>query len=190
MKRLDKPVAEYPFFVRVLFWKQRRTYGRILDPGRLWGRSPRVFYGVALLFGALDRRSSPLTATLRSLVMVRVSQINLCAFCVDINAATLAERGVATQKVEAIAAWRASPLFDPEEKLALEYAEAVTLNRVDDSLRERVLQHFKVDATIELTGLVAFQNLSSKFNAALGVPAQGFCRSGRAAEPEPVSSHP
>ena len=37
-------------------------------------------------------------------------------------------------------------------------------------------RHFDDDAVVELTGLVAFQNLSSKFNSALGVPAQGFCR--------------
>jgi len=190
MERLEKPVAEYPWFVRLLFWKQRRTYGRILDPGRLWGRSPRVFAGVALLYGALDRRSSPLTPALRSLVTVRVSQINLCAFCVDINAATLGKRGVAMEKVEAIAAWRASRLFDANERLALEYAEAVTLNRVDDALRARVVQHFRADATIELTGLIAFQNLSSKFNAALGVPAQGFCRLGQAVGPGPASLRP
>lgn len=37
-------------------------------------------------------------------------------------------------------------------------------------------QHYDDDALVELTGLVAFQNLSSKFNAALDVPAQGFCQ--------------
>jgi AhpD family alkylhydroperoxidase len=173
---LDKPLGKYPWFVRLLFWKQKRTYGRVLDPGRLWGRSPGLFAGVALLYGALDRRSSPLKPSLRSLVSVRVSQLNSCAFCVDINTATLSRRGVALAKVDAIASWRTSPLFDQEEKLALEYAEAVTMNAVDEGLRGRVLSYFKVDATIELTGLIAFQNLSSKFNAALAVPAQGFCR--------------
>jgi len=41
---------------------------------------------------------------------------------------------------------------------------------------ERLKQHFDDDAVIELTALIAFQNMSSKFNSALGVPAQGFCR--------------
>ena len=171
-----KPLSDYPWFIRLFFWKQRRTYGRILDPGLLWGRSPLVFASVALLYGALDRRSSPLAPGLRSLVTVRVSQINHCAFCVDINSATLAKRGVAMEKIDALADWRSSLLFDGEERLALEYAEAMTLNRVDDDLRLRVRQHWNDDAIVELTGLVAFQNLSSKFNAALDVPAQGFCK--------------
>ena len=113
-----KPVASYPWFIRLFFWKQRRTYGRILDPSLLWGRSPWVFASLALLYGAIDRRSSPLSPALRSLVTVRVSQINHCAFCVDINSATLAKRGVAMDKIEALTNWRDSPLFSAEERLA------------------------------------------------------------------------
>jgi AhpD family alkylhydroperoxidase len=171
-----KPIGRYPWFIRLFFCKQRRTYGRVLDPGLLWGRSPWVFASVALLFGALDRRSSPLAPALRSLVTVRVSQINHCAFCVDVNSATLLKRGVAMEKIDALAQWQGSVLFDAEERLALEYAEAMTLNRVNDELRARLKAHWSDDALVELTGLIAFQNLSSKFNAALDVPAQGFCR--------------
>lgn len=135
-----------------------------------------VFASVALLYGALDRRSSPIAPALRSLITVRVSQINHCAFCVDINSATLANRGVPMEKIEALSDWRCSVLFDGEELLALEYAEAITLDCVDDDLRRRISQHWNDDSVVELTGLIAFQNLSYKFNAALDVPAQGFCR--------------
>jgi AhpD family alkylhydroperoxidase len=172
----SKPIGQYPWFIRLFFWKQRRTYGRVLDPGLLWGRSPWVFASVALLYGALDRRSSPIAPALRSLVTVRVSQINHCAFCVDINSATLAKRGVSVEKIDALAQWQGSALFDSAERLALEYAEAITVNGVDDDLRARLKAHWSDDALVELTGLIAFQNLSSKFNAALDVPAQGFCR--------------
>lgn len=173
-----KPLSRYPWFIRLFFWKQKRTYGRVLDPGLLWGRSPWLFATVALLYGALDRRSSPLSPALRSLVTVRVSQINHCAFCIDINSATLAKRGVAMEKIEALGAWRGSALFSLEERLALEYAEAMTITGagVIDELRRRLRQHWTDDAVVELTGLIAFQNLSSKFNAALDVPSQGFCR--------------
>ena len=173
-----KPLSEYPWFVRLFFWKQKRTYGRVLDPGLQWGRSPSVFVAVALLYGALDRRSSPIPPALRSLVTVRVSQINHCAFCIDINTAVLAKRGVSMEKIAALGAWRGSPLFSEEECLALEYAEAMTITErgVDDALRNRLQQHWSDDAVVELTGLIAFQNLSSKFNAALDIPAQGFCK--------------
>ena len=173
-----KPLSEYPWPIRLFFWKQRNTYGRVLDPGLFWGRSPWVFSAVALLYGALDRRSSPIAPTLRSLVTVRVSQINHCAFCVDINSATLAKRGVSMDKIAALDAWRDSPMFQPEERLALEYAEAMTVSGqgVDDHLRSRLKLQWDDNAIVELTGLIAFQNLSSKFNAALDVPPQGFCQ--------------
>lgn len=173
-----KPLSQYPWFIRLFFWKQKQTYGRVLDPGLLWGRSPWVFAAVALLYGALDRRSSPLSPALRSLVTVRVSQINHCAFCVDINSATLAKRGVAIDKINALGEWRESLLFTADEKLALEYAEAMTITEpgVSDGLRARLKRNWSDEVIIELTGLIAFQNLSSKFNAALDVPPQGFCR--------------
>jgi AhpD family alkylhydroperoxidase len=174
-----KPLSDYPWLARLLFWKQRRTYGEVLAPGLLWGRSPWLFATVALMLGALERKRSPLPPELRALVMVRVSQINHCAFCVDINSATLLKHGASMDKVGALRNWQSSNLFRPQERLALEYAEAITLNRVDDDLRSRVRECWNDDAVVELTGLIAFQNLSSKFNAALDVPAQGFCEIGR-----------
>ncbi|MDA8378322.1 MAG: carboxymuconolactone decarboxylase family protein [Planctomycetia bacterium] len=174
-----KPLSHYPWFIRLFFWKQKHKYGKILEPGLIWGRSPKVFATMALLYGALDRRSSPLSPALRSLVTVRISQINHCAFCVDINSATLLKRGVSLEKVAALSDWHQadqSELFSAEERLALEYAEAMTLNKVDDNLRRRLKECCPDNVIVELTGLIAFQNLSSKFNAALDLPAQGFCR--------------
>lgn len=172
-----KPVSSYPWWVRLFFWKQKMTYGKILDPGLLWARSPKVFAAVALLYGALNRSSSPLSPALRSLVTVRISQINHCSFCVDINSATLEKRGVAPEKIDQLGQWRESILFSDDERLALTYAEAVTLPSpgVSDELRAKLKERWDEDTIVELTGLIAFQNLSSKFNSALDVPSQGFC---------------
>jgi len=177
MRVAAKKPGRYPWFVRLFFWNQRRKYGRVLEPALLWGRSPWVFAAMALLYGALDRKGSPLSPGLRALITVRVSQINHCAFCVDINAATLLKRGIAEDKLAALAEWRTSPHFDAAERAALAYAEAVTRSdlAVEDAAFDGLRRHFDEDALVELTGLIAFQNLSSKFNAALDVPAQGFC---------------
>lgn len=167
----------FPWYVRLFFWNQRRRYGAVLEPARLWGRTPKVFMAVALLYGALDRRSSPIEPALRALVTVRVSQINWCAFCVDINSATVLKRGVDQAKLSALSDFETSPLFSEREKAALAYAEAMTYSdrHPTDTHFTRLRRHFDDDGIIELTGLIAFQNLSSKFNAALGVEAQGFC---------------
>ena len=82
------------------------------------------------------------------------------------------------EKVGALEGWRTSGLYSPAERAALDYAEAMTITGqgVTDDLMAELRRHFEDDAVIELTGLVAFQNLSSKFNSALDVPPQGFCR--------------
>jgi len=178
MRIAPRPLSKYPWYLRPFFWNQRRKYGAVLDSALLWGRAPRLFLGVAVLYGMIDRRSSPIEPALRSLVTVRVSEINHCPFCVDLNSATLMKRGASPEKVEELGRWRSSELFSERERVALEYAEAMTYPDpgVDDALMARLKQHFDEDAVVELTGLVAFQNLSSKFNSALGVAPQGFCR--------------
>ena len=177
MRVSGRSISDYSWVVRLFFWSQKRKYGQVLEPALLWGRSPWVFAALALLYGALDRKRSPIDPALRSLVTVRVSQINHCAFCIDINSATLLKRGVPMDKVMALSQWEESRRFTERERAALEYAEAVTYSDrgVTDALFERLKAHFDDDAVIELTGLIAFQNMSSKFNAALAVPGQGFC---------------
>ena len=147
-------------------------------PGLLWARVPKLFMAVAVLYGALDRKNSPLNPDLRSLVTVRVSQINWCHFCVDINSATLANLSGSMEKVDKLAQWKDSELFDEKEKVVLEYTEAVTYSdrQVSDEMVQRLKDFFTDDGIVELTGLIAFQNLSSKFNSALDVPSQGFCK--------------
>ena len=173
-----KPVSSYPFYIQPFFANQRRKYGDVLQAALLWARSPKLFMAVAFLYGMIDRRSSPIEPPLRSLVTVRVSQVNDCPFCVDINSATLLERGVNIDKVEALHAWRESELFDERERAVLEYTEAMTRSdqRVEDPMIESLRAYFNEDGIIELSGLIGFQNMSSKFNSALAVPSQGFCR--------------
>ncbi len=173
-----KQLREYPWILRPFFWNQKKKYGAVLQPGLLWARVPKLFAAVAMLYGVLDRKSSPLSPVLRSLVTVRVSQVNWCRFCVDINSAVLAKRTGSMEKVEKLAQWKESDLFDEKEKVVLEYTEAVTYSdqQVTDELIERLKGFFDDDGIVELTGLIAFQNLSSKFNSALDVPPQGFCK--------------
>ncbi len=178
MRIQPKDPGSYPWYLKPFFWSQKRRYGEVLLPGLLWGRVPRLFMTVAMLYGALDARRSLLDPVLRSLLTVRVSQLNWCSFCVDINSATLARRSGSMAKVEALAEWRTSSLFTAPERAALDYTEAMTITgqRVSDTLMMELRRHYSDDALIELTALVAFQNLSSKFNSALDVPPQGFCR--------------
>ncbi len=173
-----RPLKDYPWLLRPFFRSQRRRYGEVLLPGLLWGRVPRLFAAVALLYGVLDRKRSPLNPVLRSLVTVRVSQINWCRFCVDINSATLLKRSGSMEKVQQLEQWKDSSIFDEMEKAVLEYTEAMTKTdeQVTDAMVSKLRECLDEDAIVELTGLIAFQNMSSKFNSALDVPPQGFCK--------------
>ena len=152
MRIAVRPAAACPWYLRPFFWNQRRKYGRVLDAALLWARSPKLFLAVAGLYGALDRRSSPLDPALRSLLTVRVSQLNHCRFCVDLNSATLLQRGIGEAKLRALESWRGSDLFSAPERVALEYAEAVTLSdlAVDDRLMARLREHFDDDGLVEV----------------------------------------
>ena len=73
--------------------------------------------------------------------------------------------------------WRDSRLFGEAERLALEYAERITITgeKVDDALFARLREHYSEAQMVELTAAIAFENFRSKFNPPLGIEAQGFC---------------
>lgn len=181
------PDYPYRWHVRLVLALLARR-GRLSQSVRLWARSPRAFLSFLRLFKALDRGSSPLEPPLRALVMLRVSQLNACASCVDLNGSRALERGVTPAQLGALPRHATSPLFGPREKAALAFAEAMTAagGGVTPELRRALRAAFADDAIVELAALVAFQNMSSKFNGALDVPAEGLCPvAGRTGAPVP-----
>lgn len=172
-----RPERAAPLWLRALYLVQRRLYGRVLEPTRVWARAPAALRGFVHLFAAVDRRASPIPAGLRSLLMVKVSQINACSYCVDINGSMLERRGVSLEKALALSDYGFSSLYSHQERAALDFAVAMTCegSAVTEDLFARLRRHFDDDAIVELAALVGLQNASSKFNAALAIPSQGFC---------------
>lgn len=76
-----------------------------------------------------------------------------------------------------MAEWRDREAFDETERLALEFAERVTLSDqdVDDALYERLRHRFGEPALVELTVIIGFENFSSKFNHVFHIETQRFC---------------
>jgi alkylhydroperoxidase family enzyme len=97
---------------------------------------------------------------------------------VDINSSTVLKRGGSDTRLKDLAKFRESEHFTEKEKAALEYAEIMTYSehKVTDELFKKLTSHYNDDEIVELTGLIAFQNLSSKFNSVLDIAPQGFCR--------------
>lgn len=80
------------------------------------------------------------------------------------------------EKISAIPDSKTSDLFDDRERLALEYADRMTLSDrdVSDDFFLRLKEAFNEDELVELTATIAWENCSSKFNRALRIPTQGF----------------
>jgi alkylhydroperoxidase family enzyme len=87
------------------------------------------------------------------------------------------QTGTDEDKIREVPGWRESPRFSEMERVALEYAEAMTITgqRVGDELFARLRALFDEAQIVELTAAVALENFRSLFNVALGVEAQGFC---------------
>src|SRR6516165_1421429 len=84
--------------------------------------------------------------------------------------------GTSTDKIDTLSDYAKSPLFSDAEKVALEYADAITVTDrdVDDELFARLQQHYDDDTIAELTMIIAWENASSRFNRAFRIPSQGF----------------
>ncbi|ODN41687.1 alkylhydroperoxidase [Piscirickettsia litoralis] len=177
MRLTQKRLSDYPWHVRLFFWLQKRKFGFVLNPNWLWGRRPKMMYAMALFYNSVEKNSS-VPPVIRSLVTVYTSQINSCSFCIDMNSALLMERLEQSEKLDQLHQWQGSKLFTDQEKAALNYTEAMTYTdkEVSEQIYNQLKQYFNEDQILDLTALIAFQNLSSKFNNALDVKEQGFCR--------------
>ncbi len=88
--------------------------------------------------------------------------------------------GVSEEKILALADYASSSLYDEREKVALEYADRITITdlEVTDDFYSRVKELFTGDELVELTAMIAWENCSSKFNRALRVESQELWKRG------------
>lgn len=106
---------------------------------------------------------------LKELVRLRASQINGCAFCLDMHVADARKAGETERRLATVAAWRETPFFSDKERAALEWTESVTLvadSHVPDAVWEAVRPHFTDAELIELTLLITSINSWNRFSVA------------------------
>jgi len=87
--------------------------------------------------------STPLTKTHKDLIKIRASQINGCAFCIDMHTKEARKAGETEQRIYALNAWRDAPFFSEEEKAILTLTEEITLiskNHVSDETYDQALK--------------------------------------------------
>jgi AhpD family alkylhydroperoxidase len=103
------------------------------------------------------------------LIELRVSQINGCAFCIDMHSKDMRHEGETEQRLYMLSAWRDAPFYTDRERAALEWAEAVTLladSHVPDEVYHRAKEQFNEQEIFDLTFAVSAINLWNRFNVA------------------------
>ena len=95
----------------------------------------------------------------------------------DINSAVGREQGISDEQLAALASFENSSHFNALEKTVLRYTEGMTHNpaEVADPVFEKLRQYFNTAQIVELTAMIAFENLRARFNRALHIESDGFC---------------
>ncbi|HLH90441.1 MAG TPA: carboxymuconolactone decarboxylase family protein [Xanthobacteraceae bacterium] len=126
---------------------------------KYWTVAPEAVKRMAHLNSYLQEAS--IETGLRHLVLLRVSQINGCAYCVDLHSHEALRDGEKAQRLHLLVVWRETDLFSPREKAALAYAESVTLvaeTHVPDADYQEAARHFNEHELVDLTLLIATMN--------------------------------
>jgi AhpD family alkylhydroperoxidase len=137
---------------------------RMTNPAMLL---PDAMQPLLALNGVLEK--SDLSATVRGLVHLRISQVNGCSVCVDMGWRQLKRGGETDERLFAVSAWRDAPYFTEAERGALALAEAATRvadrpDPVPDAVWDEAARHFSERELAALTLCIALTNVWNRFN--------------------------
>ena len=154
----------------------RRRYGVMLIPGAAIGHNSQVgrSYGI---FELMVERWHSLDHALKDLAVMASAASIGCSWCMDFGYwESVTNHKVPAEKIRAVPNWRDSDVFTELERLVMDYAEAMTATppEVTDEQVDRLSAHLSKAQLVELTAIVAVENLRSRMNSALGLTAQGF----------------
>lgn len=123
-----------------------------MEPRMVYGTEEPEAVKVMLQLESYSRQTG-LDKKLLELIKIRASQINGCAYCLDMHTKDARANGETEQRIYALSAWRDAPFFTDAERVALELTEAVTQiakDGVPDDLYERVRQHYDARQYVQL----------------------------------------
>jgi AhpD family alkylhydroperoxidase len=164
------------WFTRQAFRYARRRYGKDPEPFLAAAHHPGLLWAGALHELVVDRAARRLDPALRSLVVHRVATVVGCSWCVDFGTMMALHTGLSVERHRELDRYPDSDAFTGNEKLALAYADAMTAQpmTVTDELVARLRERFSDAELVELTYMIALENLRARTNHALGITAQGY----------------
>jgi AhpD family alkylhydroperoxidase len=174
---------------RVARRKVKQLTGRetehMLAPLDAYARAPRLLFGVGMLEDATARLDR-VPERLKVLAELKAATLTHCEYCIDIGSQIAHRAGISEAQLLALPHYRDSAVFDDLEKLVLDYAVGMSLTPVEvsDELFARLREHFDDAQLVELTHLIAVENMRGRFNLALEVGSAGFSEGMVCAVPE------
>jgi AhpD family alkylhydroperoxidase len=175
--------------VRLLHGLSRRELGRDVDPVAVYAHLPGLLVGYGAFEKATDHQRR-VPEHLKALAQLKAAAVVNCEFCCDIGSALAREAGISEEQILALARYRESPAFDALERLVLDYATAMTRTpaRVEDELFAALREHFDERQLVELTNVIALENMRARFNSAFDMTPAGFSEGMVCVVPEPASA--
>jgi alkylhydroperoxidase family enzyme len=162
-----------------------RELDRALEPLELYAHVPELFRGMLALqqagggAGRIDTRLS-------DLARLKAATLTNCEYCIDVGSLISRRSGLSDEMLLALPNYHTSPLFTEVEKLVLDYAVGMSRTPVgvSEELFARLREHFDNAQIVELTHMIAGENMAGRFNHALGVGSAGFSAGMVCAVPE------
>ncbi|MDR7129992.1 AhpD family alkylhydroperoxidase [Algoriphagus sp. 4150] len=119
-------------------------------------------------------KKASIEKSLHELIVFRVSQINSCAFCLDMHSKDARAAGETEQRLYGLSAWRETPYYTDRERAALAWAEAITVAKVSDEVYAKVSGHFTEEELIDLTLIATNINTWNRLQSAFPVKAGSY----------------
>jgi alkylhydroperoxidase family enzyme len=160
---------------RMLAAYSKRTLGQVADVLYVGMHHPRLLAAVLRFEGKVARWDA-LDADLKDYAQMACASMIGCSWCMDFGYFMAHHEGHEEAKLREVPRWRESEVFDARERRVLEYAEAMTATppEVTDEMVSALLADLGPKAVVELTQMIALENMRSRFNSAAGLASQGF----------------
>jgi AhpD family alkylhydroperoxidase len=170
-------------YVRLAYYFTRRGVSRLtgrspagmLEPIEMYAHIPGLLRGYAGLEQATAKLHH-LGKRLRALAELKAATVVQCEYCIDLGSQVSRRWGLSDEELLALPSYRSSTLFSELDKLVLDYAVGLSRTPVDvpDALFAELRAHFDEAQLVELTHVIALENLRGRFNLAMGIGAAGF----------------
>jgi 4-carboxymuconolactone decarboxylase len=168
---------------KIAYYFMKRQFKRLtgresedmLGPIRVYAHIPKLLSGYGKLEQAVAKVHL-LDLRHRALAELKAATTARCEYCIDLGSRISRDWGLTDEELLALPNYRTASCFSDVDRLVLDYAAAMSRTPVEvsDELFNALREHFDVPQMVELTHIVALENLRARFNLALGIGSAGF----------------